>query len=43
MFELNVENDINDVQLNLFGQLHRSEKGEVGVQWRKGVGNFFWL
>lgn len=31
------------VSLKLVGQLHRSEKGEVGVEWSKAEGNDYWL
>ena len=30
-----------DLELN--GQLHRSAKGEIGVEWDKIEGNDFWL
>ena len=30
-------------ELKLVGQLHRSEKGEVGVEWQRVEGNDYWL
>ena len=30
-------------ELELVGQLHRSEKGEVGIEWTKTAGNDYWL
>lgn len=35
--------DEEDVELSLVGKLHRSEKGEVGIEWQKGQGNDYWL
>ena len=32
-----------EVDLELNGRLHRSEKGEVGVEWSKVEGNDYWL
>ena len=32
-----------ETDLQLVGQLHRSEKGEVGIDWEKVAGNEFWL
>lgn len=32
-----------ETELELRGQLHRSEKGELGVEWTKVEGNDFWL
>lgn len=30
-------------ELELVGQLHRSEKGEIGIEWLKKEGNDYWL
>ncbi len=30
-------------ELKLVGQLHRSAKGEVGVEWQRVEGNDYWL
>jgi hypothetical protein len=30
-------------ELELVGQLHRSEKGEIGIDWLKQEGNDYWL
>jgi hypothetical protein len=30
-------------ELELAGQLHRSEKGEIGIEWLKQEGNDYWL
>jgi hypothetical protein len=32
-----------ETHLILFGQLHRSEKGKVGIEWCRVDGNSFWL
>jgi hypothetical protein len=29
--------------LLLEGQLHRSDKGEIGIEWSRAVGNDYWL
>jgi hypothetical protein len=29
--------------LVLLGALHRNRKGGVGVEWKRGEGNSFWL
>lgn len=35
--------DQEDVELSLVGKLHRSEKGEFGIEWEKAQGNDYWL
>lgn len=32
-----------EVDLELNGNLHRSQKGEVGVEWSKVEGHDYWL
>ena len=32
-----------EIELKLTGQLHRSEKEEIGVLWFRKKGNFYWL
>ena len=40
--EFSIDNE-EETELELVGQLHRSEKGELGIEWVKGEGNDFWL
>jgi hypothetical protein len=35
------EEDITELLLE--GQLHRSNKGEIGIEWKRVAGNDFWL
>ena len=38
-----VVNEEEQIEIQLEGQLHRNEKGEVGVEWSRVEGNDFWL
>jgi len=44
MVELEFSIDKDDqTKLLLLGQLHRSEKNQVGIEWCRVAGNSFWL
>lgn len=37
------EEDEEETELVLVGQVHRSEKNEVGIDWQRVSGNAYWL
>ncbi len=41
-FEFTLSGEDN-TQLELLGQLHRSDQGEVGIEWTKTSGHDYWL